>query len=200
MNSTRRGLNRALLAVLGLILIGAGILAVQAGSSRELAQGWTRTGTDLWARIQDQLAAARIPGQDTSWWTLAAAGLLVVAAILLVCWIAAQGGGRTNQLATREDAAGTTTVATDVAGQAIKAALAGNKQVLASTVQAWQLKAGSGLRITIQARAGASPRDLVAALDELIRGLDALLGEEIPVLIRIKAGTRSRFARTERVA
>lgn len=200
MNGTRRGLNRALLALVGLLLIAAGALAVLAGSSQEFAKAWTRTGTEFWARIQEQLAAAKITGQETSWWTVAVMGVLVVAAILLVCWILSQGGGRTNQLARDDGDAGTTTVETAVASQAIKAALAGNKQVLASTVQTWRLKGGSGLKISLQARKGASPRELTAALDELVNGLDALLGDEIPVLIRIKAGTRSRFARTERVA
>lgn len=200
MNGTRRGLNRALLALVGLLLIAAGAFAVLAGSSQEFAKAWTRTGTEFWARIQEQLAAAKITGQETSWWTVAVMGVLVVAVILLVCWILSQGGGRTNQLARDDGDAGTTTVETAVASQAIKAALAGNKQVLASTVQTWRLKGGSGLKISLQARKGASPRELTAALDELVNGLDALLGDEIPVLIRIKAGTRSRFARTERVA
>lgn len=200
MNGTRRGLNRVLLAVLGLVLVGAGTLAVLAGSNQEIARSWTRTGTELWAGIQDRLAAARIFGNDTSWWSVAVMGLLVVAAILLLCWIASQGGGRTKLLATRNEADGTTTVDTAVASQAIKAALAGNKQVLASTVQSWRVKGGSGLKISVQARKGASPRELVAVIDDLVSGLDALLGEEIPVLIRIKAGTRSRLAHTERVA
>jgi len=200
MNGTRRGLNRVLLAVLGLVLVGAGSLAVLAGSNQEIAQGWTRTGTELWAGLQERLAASRILGQDGSWWSVAGMGLLVVAAILLLCWIASQGGGRTKLLATRGDGDGTTTVDTAVASQAIKAALAGNKQVLASTVQSWRVKDGSGLKISLQARKGASPQELVAVLDELVSGLDALLGEEMPVLIRINAGTRSRFARSERVA
>lgn len=200
MNGTHRGLNRTLLGVFGLALIAAGGLAVLAGSSPAFAQGWTRTGTDLWARIQTQLAAAKIPGQDIGWWSVAAAGLLVVIAILLVCWIASQGGGRTKELATGDDRAGTTTVEAAVAGQAIKAALADNKQVLSAAVQAWRLKGGNGLRISLQARKGASPKELMAVLGELVDGLDVLLGEEIPVLIRIKSGTRSRFARTERVA
>ncbi|ALE93743.1 hypothetical protein AOC05_17735 [Arthrobacter alpinus] len=200
MNGTRRGLNRALLALVGLLLIAAGPLAVLAGSSQEFAQAWTRTGTDFWARVQEQLAAAKIPGQETSWWTVAVMGVLVVSAILLVCWIVSQGGGRTNQLARDDGDAGTTTVETAVASQAIKAALAGNKQVLSASVQSWQVKGGSGLKISLQARKGASPRELAEVLDELVNGLDALLGKEIPVLIRIKAGTRSRFARTERVA
>ncbi|MGA7206132.1 MAG: hypothetical protein WBX27_16040 [Specibacter sp.] len=200
MNGTRRGLNRTLLGAFGLVLIALGALAVLAGMRPDFAQAWTRTGTDWWAQVQDLLASAKIPGQEVSWWTVAVMGLLLVAGILLVCWIASQGGGRTNQLARHHDDAGTITVETAVAGQAIKAALADNKQVLSTTVQSWQVKGGSGLRISLQARKGASPRELVAVLDELVGGLDVLLGEEIPVLIRIKAGTRSRFARTERVA
>ena len=200
MNGTHRGLNRTLLGVCGLVLIGLGGLAVLAGVNQDFAKSWTRTGTELWTRVRDQLAAARIPGQDLSWWTIATLGLALLAVILLVCWIASQGGGRTNQLARHDGDAGTTTVDAAVAGQAVKAALAGNLQVLATTVQSWRVKGRNGLKISLQARKGASPRELTAVLDELVKGLDVLLGEEIPVLIRIKAGARSRFARTERVA
>ena len=87
-----------------------------------------------------------------------------------------------------------------LAGQAIKDALAGNDQILATTVQAWRPRGIDGLIVSVQARKGASPRDITLTIAELLSGLDALLGEQIPVLIRIKAGTRTRFARTERVS
>lgn len=200
MNATRRGLNRALLGLLGLLLIGAGALAVLAGTNTDLAKGWTRTGNQLWAGIQEQLAAVPIPGLDISWWTAAVLGLLLLAVVLLVAWIASQGGGRTNQLARHDGDTGATTVDTAVAGQAIKAALTDNTQVLSSAVQSWHIKGRTGLKISVQARKGASPRELVAELSELVSGLDALLGEKPPVLVRIQAGTRSRFSHRERVA
>lgn len=225
MNGTHRGLNRALLGVLGLALAAAGAIAILAGTSPAFAQRWTATGTELWASVQGSLAAAKIPGADISWWSVAVLAALVIVAVLLVCWIASQGTGRSNQLAQQDsnsnteragagsDTSGKTTVDTAVAAQAIKAALADNTQVLATSVQSWNNKSwtnmawnntsggsNSGLKISIQTRKGASPVEVMAAVDHLVEGLDQLLGFRPPVLVRIKAGTRTLFARTERVA
>ncbi|SEE84506.1 hypothetical protein SAMN04489740_2759 [Arthrobacter alpinus] len=203
MNGTNRGLNRALLAVFGLVLALAGAAALVAGTNRGFAQRWTFAGTTIWARIQERLDAARIPGTDTSWWTVALLALLILIAVLSVCWIASQGTGRSNQLARQDSDAGSTRVDTAVAAQAIKAALAENTQVLSTSVQSWKTRgtAGrTGLKISVQARKGASPAEVSAAIEQLVDGLDELLGIQLPVLVRIKAGTRSKFARTERVA
>lgn len=205
MNGTRRGLNRTLLALLGLLLIAAATLAILAGTSRGFAQAWTEAGMDVWARIQERLGAARIPGIELSWWTVAVFALLVLAAVLLVSWIATQGAGRSNYLATEKSAAGDTIVDAAVAGQAVKAALAQNSQVLSTSAQSWKTKGGAGsggtgLKLSVQARKGASPAELASDVEHLVKEIDALLGIQIPVLVRIKSGTRSKFARTERVA
>ncbi|MHA7271350.1 hypothetical protein [Arthrobacter sp. HLT1-20] len=205
MNGTRRGLNRTLLALLGLLLMAAAGLGIFAGTSRGFALSWTEAGMDVWARIQERLGAARIPGTDISWWTVAVFALLLLAAVLLVCWIASQGAGRSNQVAQRQSAAGDTIVDTAVVGQVVKAALAENTQVLSTSVQSWKTKGGTGiggtgLKLSVQARKGASPAELAYDVEHLVKDIDALLGTQIPVLVRIKSGTRSKFARTERVA
>lgn len=203
MNGTPRGLNRTLLGAFGAILVAAGIAAAWAGTNRGTAQDWTSSGTTAWRQIQEGLAAAPIPGTDTSWWTPAAAALLLVVAALLAAWIAAQGTGRSKQLADAGDQAGSTTVDAAVAAQALKAALAGNPHILSSSVQAWKTRAtggGTGLKISVQARKGASPAEVGSAVEHLVQRLDGLLGMQIPVLVRIKAGKRTRFFRSERVA
>lgn len=203
MNGTPRGLNRFLLALLGCILIAAGIMATWAGADQGFAKEWTATGARTWDRIQENLAAGQIAETGVSWWTVAVLAVLILVAVVLVVWIASQGAGRSNQLATQQDDAGDTTVDTAVAAQAIKAALAGNPQVLSTAVQSWKIKgapSGTGLKISVQARKGASPAEVGAAVEHLVNELDVLLGTQIPVLVRITAGTRSKFARTERVA
>ncbi|PYI38953.1 hypothetical protein CVS30_06465 [Arthrobacter psychrolactophilus] len=203
MNGTHRGLNRTLLGLIGLVLIASGASSVLAGTSRGFAQRWTNGGTGLWAGIQERLDAARIPGTETSWWTLAALALLVIVAVLLVCWIASQGTGRSNHVARLEGNDGETVVDTAVAAQAIKAALSGNPQVLATSVQSWRTKGagqGTGLKISVQTRKGASPAEVSDAVEHVVESLDHLLGVQLPVLVRIRAGARSKFARTQRVA
>lgn len=203
MNGTRRGLNRTLLGALGAVLMVAGLAAAWAGASGAFARDWAVAGTRAWAAVGQQLAAARIPGTGTSWWTVAAFAAIIVAGVLLVCWMASQGTGRSNQLASREGAGGNTTVDTAVAAEAIKEALAGNPQVLSAKAQSWKTPGTggtTGLKISVQVRKGASPAEVGAAVDHLVEGLDILLGTRLPVLVRITSGTRSKFARTERVA
>ncbi|MFQ4149503.1 hypothetical protein AAGW05_12525 [Arthrobacter sp. LAPM80] len=203
MNGTRRGLNRTLLGLMGLVLIGAGAMAILAGTSSRFAQGWTSAGTSMWARVQENLAAARIPGTSSSWWSVGILAFLIVSAVLLVWWMASQGTGRSNQLARQDSETGNTTVDTAVASQAVKAALQGNNQILATSVQSWKTRGytdGAGLKISVQARKGASPTEVGAAVGQVVDDLDELLGRQLPVLVRIKAGTRTKFARTERVA
>lgn len=203
MNGTRRTVNRAVLAVLGLVLMGMGAALALAGGNAEFARNWTSTASGVWDRIQEQLAAARIAGQDSSWWTVALLAALIAAAVLLVGWMALQGAGRSGQLLHQEDIGGSTTLDAAVAAQAVDTALAGSPQILGTSVQAWKNQGGrsaTGLKITVQARKGASPLEIRDAVEQVVAGMDQLLGREVPVLIRIKAGTRTKLARAGRVA
>ncbi|AIY02830.1 hypothetical protein ART_3231 [Arthrobacter sp. PAMC 25486] len=192
-----------LLGVLGVVLIVAGSAAAWAGTNKSFAQDWTAAGTLMWDSVQENLAAGQIGETGISWWTVAVLAGFLLLAVLLVCWIASQGTGRSNQLARQDAETGNTTVDTAVAAEAIKSALAGNTQVLSTSVQSWKTKGaagGTGLKISVQARKGASPAEVGSAVEHLVGELDGLLGTQLPVLVRIKAGTRTRFARTERVA
>lgn len=201
MNTTPRGLNRTLLALLGLLLLVAGGALAALGLVPGFAASWRQGGEQSWAWVRNQLHAAAIGGWDLSWWTLAVLLLLVVAAFLLVRWIAAQGGGRSHRLGGRGsvEGRGTTVVDTAVVAQEFLDALAGHGQVLATSVQSWHARGADGLTLTVQARKGASPGELTETVQELIAGLDVLLGEQVPVLVRITAGARTRFARASRV-
>ncbi|MGN5732913.1 hypothetical protein [Arthrobacter psychrochitiniphilus] len=200
MNSAQRRLNRTVLALLGLMFLGLASIAVLTGTT---GPGALQTTTaELWARIQENLAAAPIPGTNTSWWSLAALALLVLLAVLLVWWIIAQGRGRSSYVARQASGAGDTAVDTAVAGQLIKDALANNTAALSCSVTSWRARGvvgGVALKIRVQARRGASPADLTAEVEHLVRGLDALLGSQIPVLVHIRAGTRTKFGRAGRV-
>lgn len=203
MNGSNRGRNRIVLAILGLVLMGVGGAGVLAGTSSEFAENWSSTGAVAWTDIQQWLNTARIASVDISWWSVALLGALLMLAGLLVWWIASQGTGRSKHVAHQKSSAGATTVDTAVAAQAVKAALAGNPQILGTSVQAWKSRGAggaTGLKISVQARKGASPAEVNAAVGRVVEGMDQLLGLQAPVLVRIRAGARSKLARTQRVA
>jgi hypothetical protein len=200
MSSTHRGLNRFLLILLGLALLGSGALTAAAGILPNLARIWTETGTQALDLAREQLPVAAIPGAGVSWWTIAAIGSIILAVILLVGWISSQGGGRTGHAGSRDDGGhGTTTVDAGLLDQAVKAATAGNDGILTASVTSWTVKGDPALKLSIQVRKGASPAAITATSRELVAGIDGLLGEPLPVLIRIGAGNRTRFAKTQRV-
>lgn len=81
---------------------------------------------------------------------------------------------------------------------AVAEAPAGNHLVFGATVSAWRIRGGTGLQLRLQARRGASPRELADTAEELIRGIDTWLGHPVPVLVRLTSGTRTKVAAPER--
>ncbi len=200
MRQTNRALNRSLLALLGLALLAAGVLTAAAGLVPEVAAAWTATAAAGLDRSGELLSTAPLPGAARSWWAAAAVTGLLLAAGLSVAWLASQGGGRTPRAATDLDGdRGSTVVDIEFVAACVSATLAGNRQVLGTSVSAWRVHGTTGLRLRLEARKGASPREIADTAEELVLGLDRLPGHPVPVLVRITSGTRSRLAGVNRV-
>lgn len=200
MRRTNRALNRTLLIVLGLLLVAVGALVAAAGFLPAVADAWAATASTLLGQASALLGSAPLPGPVRSWWAVAWVGGLLLAAALCVAWIASQGGGRTRRLAQEDDGGrGTTVVDVGLVSAAVKNATADNRLVVATAVSAWELPRATGLQLRLQARQGASPSDLAGMAEELVTGIDAWLGDQIPVLVRITSGARTATARRGRV-
>ncbi len=195
MSQTNRALNRILLALAGLVLLIAGAATAAAGILPDIAALWSAAGPSLVDQAGGLLAAAPLPGPARSWWAVAGVAVPVLAAGLSIAWLASQGGGRTARVGRETEAGlGTTVVETGLVAAAVKQALDGDPLILGTTVSAWETKGKTGLRLQLQARQGASPREIADTADQLVRGIDALLGHPLPVLVRITSGTRSKVA------
>ncbi|KZX20218.1 hypothetical protein [Rathayibacter tanaceti] len=200
MTTTNRFLNRLLLFVVGLVLLVAGG-AVAAGS--------------LLPQIQESVSAAAQDAVDPTgealsggapWilWGIAAAAIVLI--LLLVRFIVRQGRGRTGTLIRvgSGEGAGTPTggsVSIDaaVAEQVLEEALAHDPAIVAVDVTAFDIRHQKVLRVTAHTRRGASPVRARKTVDEAVRRWDALLGQEIPVVIQIVSGLRTRMSGTARV-
>lgn len=201
MSGTNRALNRVLLGLIGFLLLTAGLLTGAAGMYPAVAAEWTATGTALRDNLTAALAGAPLPGGSASWWTIAVLAAALTAMILLGAWIASQGGGRINRAGRRKDPAGTgtTTVETSLVEAAVRDAVHRDGRIVTASVTTWNVKRSDGLKIVFQARKGVSPKDLADAGEELITGLDRVLGDQGPVLIRVTTGLKSRLTGTDRV-
>jgi len=197
MNRTNRALNRLLLALAGTLLAAVGILTAGAALNPVIKDGWTNyagAAVDGWQAIE---ASAPLQDPIGSWWTLALVAALVLLAVLCIVWITKQGGGRTSTGAEDKDAElGNTAVDISYLEAAVDAALAGSNSIVGSSVTAWRAsgRGPTGLRLTLQARRGASPRDVADTAEALVTSIDGLLGHRTAVLVRIATGTRTKLA------
>ena len=204
MNATHRGLNRTVIFLIAVVLLAAGAATLLTGSWSTAKQYWLDWSATAGQFIDDQLQATRIQfaGLDLSWIWIALLAVMLLLVILLIAWISSQGGGRTGVLDRRQSAEGDLILHNDIAASSLKDALADDPRVLSTSVSTWRGKRGSspaGLKVSIQARKGASPRELADSVEHLVRGLDSLLGKKPALLISIETGVRTGWSHQHRV-
>ncbi|WP_144662055.1 hypothetical protein [Paenarthrobacter nicotinovorans] len=199
MRNTNRALNRILLTILGIVLLGAGAALIAAGTMPGVAEFWTTTGSTARDGLRNLVGTAPLPDPVRSWWLVLEIAVLLVGAILGAAWIASQGGGKTPRFAEdSEGSAGRTVVDTGLVSAAVREALTGRPDVLAASVSTWESRRGTALRLRLEARKGACPRELGDTAAQLLQELDAWLGHPAPALVRITSGPRTRVSGSRR--
>ncbi|MFC5930560.1 hypothetical protein D6T64_16825 [Cryobacterium melibiosiphilum] len=195
MTSTNRGLNRLLLAFSGILLLATGTAAALVAIIPEAPDRWREFAGAVVTRTEVMLSATPLAASGVSWMWLV---LLVVIALLVVGlgrFIVRQGRGSTSHLldATPTDH-GQTRVDAAFAEQALEQALAGQAEFLGVHASTYRVNGASMLRVGITTRRGAAPLAVISTVEKAVRGLDHTLGTEIPVLVQIGGGFRSRIA------
>jgi hypothetical protein len=202
MNSTPTLLNRILITVLGMILLGAGGLLMLLAAVPAVASWWRSWSAGMWAGANQAFNATRFPGRPESWlWILVALALLVLIG-LMEAWVAQQGKGRADVLAVDYDPGevpGDVRIGGGVAEQALKQALAHRPDLAGATVTTYNVKGTPSLKVRLLPRQGVAPHLLADEVHGLVAALEQVLGKDITVLIHIGAGARTRFSRAERV-
>ncbi|WP_125616276.1 hypothetical protein [Specibacter cremeus] len=208
MNGTPRGLNRFLLALIGVVLVAAGGLLIALATVPAVGRWWRD-----WAHpAVDSLTAlaqrTRVAGGG-SWVWIVVAVVMVLVALGMVGWIAGQGKGRSGTLSSHaggEDAMdddggapGTVVLGSAVAEQALKSALLERGDLLGVSVASYDMRGRAGIKVRVLPRQGVAPHEVAAAVSALVNALDGLLGVQIPVLVSIGQGARARFTKVERV-
>lgn len=202
MNSTPSLLNRILLTVLGLKLLAIGVLLVLLATVPAVAAWWRAWSPGVWEGINQAFNSTRFPGRPESWLWIVVALVLLLLIGLMAAWIAQQGKGRSNLLAAEYDPGevpGDVRIGGGVAEQALKHALAGRPDLAGATVTTYDVKGSPALKVRLLPRQGVAPHLLADEVQGLLAALEAVVGKDIPVLIHIGAGARTRFGRAERV-
>jgi len=195
MNNTNRVLNRAFVLVVGLLAVTVGGVAVALVTVPEFLAAWSQTAPRVTAGLSRLLANTPLSGTDSSWVSLAGlagAALLVVA---LGAMILRQGKGHTRRLidaAPRTDSA--TIVDAAVAEDLLTDALRGLPEFVAVSVSTYRVRRAPVLKVSATVRRGVAPRAAITVIDDAVLGLDRQLGTEIPVLVQLSGGLRTRLS------
>ncbi len=205
MNGTPRGLNRFLLGLAGLLLLALGAALAGLSLLPAVALWWQEWSGPQVGRLSALAARTRLAPGGGSWIWLVVAACLLALVIFMVAWVANQGKGRTNILFQREGsahddgAAGNVVLSCAVAEQSLKAALLERGDLLGVSVTSYDFRGQAAVRVRVQPRQGVAPHWIAADIGFLVDALDALLGVQVPVLVSIGSGARSRFTKAERV-
>lgn len=203
MNRTPRLLNRIMLTVLGLLLLVGGLHLALAAFSPGYGRGWRAFATDVGMWFDRVLAATTLPGQKDSWLWILIAALLICVILLMLWWIAVQGRGSGGDYVSRyfadEPMPGRVEISQGAVEQALRHFLGRRGDVISIHVSVWELEPEAGLRIKVQPRKGTAPGPLGRDVARAARLAQDALGVTGPVVVYLAVGTRSRFARSERV-
>lgn len=200
MTTTNRFLNRLLVLLIGLVLLVSGGAVAVGALVPALHDPVVRAARDAVSPTAKALSG----GSPWILWIAAAAALILI--VLLLVFVFRQGRGRTGTLLRREErgargsSSGAVVVDAKVAEQVLEEALARDRDILSVDVTAFEIRRRSILRVTVQARQGASPVELRRTVEDAIAEWDALLGAEVPVVVQFVRGLRARVAADARVA
>ncbi|WP_295825767.1 hypothetical protein [uncultured Microbacterium sp.] len=189
MNATRRGLNRFLLFLVAVVLLGLGALALAVG----LLPGGTGTWTSVMGGFQGWLESL---GRESAGWG-AVAAIVVLAIILILIASAAVRGRRQAPLQSTGSATdeGRITVTDGFASEALKNALGERDEILSSRISAGEVGKQSVLHVAVTPRQNTSPREVAQHVDTLVTNLAALTGQNLRAYISIHSGLRAKLAR-----
>ncbi|MEX0153863.1 hypothetical protein [Microbacterium sp. LMI1-1-1.1] len=188
MNATRRGLNRFLVLLFGVVLLGVSALL--------LAVGLLPGGTDAWTSVVGGFQGWLVGiGRESAGWG-AVAAITVLAIILIVIAASAIRGRRPAPLQSTgsESTEGRITITDGFASQALKNAFDGRDEILSARVTSGEVRKESVLHVAITPRQNTSPREVAEYADTLVSNLATLTGRDVRTFISIHSGLRAKLA------
>ena len=182
MTRSNRGLNRIILALVGLVFIALA--------------AWVAN------RAYPVIELPAVPDPDTTvLWIIAASALVIV--LLSLGWIISRGRGRTSAVLTASDDTGTVAIDARVAADLIAQDLEALADVVSVSSTAFRTtgraQSGVALELRVVARRHADLRHLVDTVTRSVESFDEALETRIPVLLHVATGVRASFTHEQRV-
>lgn len=201
MNNTNRALNRAVLIVVGIVLLALGAAVVVLlvwPAAADIWTGATETGR-TW--LEDAIAATAIAGSTLSWLVVGVLAVIVLVVVLLVIVLTRLGGGRSRTVlraGAADSPLGRVTIRSGFVSDALQHSLDRHDEILFSSVTASDVRKQPVLHVSVTPRQNTSPRAVLDDVDRLVANLVTLTGEDVPTYISIRSGLRARLARDQR--
>lgn len=201
MNNTHRGLNRALLLVIGLVLLGVGALVSAIAFWPYAGEVWTDAVDTAREWAGQAATVTRIGETSASWFAIGLIAIALLGAALLVL-IAVRLIPRRTGAVLRADARktelGRITVTERFVADALGNALREREDVLACAISANDVKGAPVLHLGVTPRPGTDPRPILADVDRLLTNLASLTGARTRTYVSLHAGLRARLSSEKR--
>ncbi|OKL46644.1 hypothetical protein BSR29_07455 [Boudabousia liubingyangii] len=191
-----RAWNRILAFFTGLLMlvIGVGLALTQLWPAFNTQ--WEKYGTQGLDLLKEGLDHSRIPGSELSWIHVGVFALLIIAIIVSLATIFGQSGGKTKHTLSFSSPAldgsggtsGSTTLTTKFIEQYVQDKLQSEPTINSVNVSSWMVKRKNGLLLRVRLNTGASPAAAYRRIDMLTKDLDRLLGQSIPLMVRLSQG------------
>lgn len=197
MNDTNRALNRALLFLVGLVLVIVGGAAATAAAVPAVGAVWTSSGSAVVDALRAAGDATAIGGTALGWAVIGATAVAIVVAVILIAAMTTLISRRSKTVlrsSGSQNPLGRVTVTEAFAADAVKNSLSRQEEVVAASVTAHTVKDEPVLHVSVTARQGADPRRIVDHVDRLVDGLAAVTGTDTPAFVSVHGGLRSRLA------
>lgn len=200
MNNTNRGLNRLFIFVIGLILLILGLVAAAVSLVPIIRTGWEDTAPAVQDNVDGAYTASPMFATGNSWIGVGILALLAILVVLLLAFIFKQGHGHTSRLIRDERTEnGVTVIDSRVAEDVLNDALTGRPELISSRVSTFDVKGTPTLNIAVTARRGVSPKEVAMTVEQVVHGLDAVIGKQIPAYVQISGGFRARTSSATRL-
>ncbi|ROP65090.1 hypothetical protein [Curtobacterium sp. ZW137] len=187
MNATNRALGRIALIVVGVALLVAGVGAVLVQTVPQAADLWHGAAR---ATLGD-LGVDAGRGASIAAWTWVLGGAVVLGVLALVV-LTTLGGGRVGTVVEDDGASdslpGAVRIDAAAVQHALSSAIGDLPQVASLAVDVYRVRRRRAVRIKVRPRKGAAPREITERVEGIVADLDALLGDELPVLLEIARG------------
>ncbi len=198
MNNTNRGVNRTVLLIVGLLLTAGGAATIVARTWPEAGKAWSAAFTTSIETLQRLDADSSVPGlAQATWLGIGIAAVLIAIVVVAVVVLTRLGGGSGGGILTSDsgrEMRNAIIIEQGFASDALTQTLERREEILSARVRARRVRGTDVMHVTVTPRKNTSPAEVATTVGALIANLETLVGRDLPALVSIKSGIRSRLA------